>query len=240
MPKKKADDDVTQPLIIKSRHIMSEGKPPAKPDTDTDPDAANVQTPKPDLTIPREDNPAKGADDKSSTSVESAAPDPATHVGAPQTEEAHEPTAETSHKDTATEGSTAVKPESEAVAAGDENSNQTENQSADAAASQPSESSSSDEGDKGNPLPNVKKAVADEVQTQQREHELESYIEDKKFFVPIDTIAQKKSVKVSIGLTILVVFLGVVLVDLMLDSGVILLVQKIPHTHFFSIKPPSE
>ncbi len=53
--------------------------------------------------------------------------------------------------------------------------------------------------------------------------------------MPIDAIARKRSIKVSMVLTILVLALAIVLIDLMLDSGTILLVQKIPHTHFFSV-----
>ena len=59
-------------------------------------------------------------------------------------------------------------------------------------------------------------------------------IDRRKYFVPINAIAHKRSIKVSIGLTILFILLSFILVDLMLDSGIILLLQKIPHTHFFT------
>jgi hypothetical protein len=68
-----------------------------------------------------------------------------------------------------------------------------------------------------------------------RSKEAQRYIDSRKFFVPINTAAHKRSVLASAGLTIVVLLLGIVLVDLMLDSGIILLLQKIPHTHFFDL-----
>jgi hypothetical protein len=59
-------------------------------------------------------------------------------------------------------------------------------------------------------------------------------ISNRQYFVPIRDSVQKRSIKVSIVLTLLVILLGLMLIDLMLDSGTILLLQKIPHTHFFT------
>lgn len=238
MPKKKATDDVTQSLVIKNRHIMSESKPPDKPDSSDKPDVINTPSPKRDLTIQREDNSPDSAD--SQPANVSPVSGSSTRVGALSGDiQAEAPTQDSNDADAKADDTTNNQHDKTRPPV-DETADETSNATADAAATQSSEPPASDEGDKGSPMPDVKKAVADAAQTEAREHELESYIEDKKFFIPIDTVAQKKSVKVSIGLTVLVVFLGVVLIDLMLDSGVILLVQKIPHTHFFSVKPPSE
>jgi hypothetical protein len=65
------------------------------------------------------------------------------------------------------------------------------------------------------------------------EEKLEGYIQSKQFFVPINTEEQKRSIKVSFGLTLLLFMLGVLLINFMLDSGIIFLIQKIPHTDFF-------
>lgn len=72
------------------------------------------------------------------------------------------------------------------------------------------------------------------VEQARRDQEVKEYIENKQFFVPINEEARKRSIKVSFGLVLLMALLAVVLIDLMLDSGVILLLQKIPHTNFFS------
>ena len=85
------------------------------------------------------------------------------------------------------------------------------------------------------PTTETKKAVEEAAIAAQRERELEDYIDSRKFFVPINAVARKRSIKVSIVLTGMVLLLAIVLIDLMLDSGIILLVQKIPHTHFFSL-----
>lgn len=90
------------------------------------------------------------------------------------------------------------------------------------------------EGKDEKPNPETEKALAEAAAAEKRQHELESLIDSKQFYVPINAVAQKKSIKVSWVMTVLVFLLAVVLIDLMLDSGTILLVQKIPHTHFFS------
>ena len=56
----------------------------------------------------------------------------------------------------------------------------------------------------------------------------------KDYFLPINTTTQKRSIKISAGLTLVILLLAFVLVDLMLDSGMVLLVQKLPHTHIFN------
>jgi hypothetical protein len=66
-----------------------------------------------------------------------------------------------------------------------------------------------------------------------REHELDDMINSHKYYVPIDAIGRKRSIKVSILLTIVAVLLGLILVDFLLDAGSILLSHNVPHTHFF-------
>lgn len=83
--------------------------------------------------------------------------------------------------------------------------------------------------------PATRKALEDAAAAAEQAEKLQSYIDSRQFFVPINAVAQKRSIKISLVMTIVVFLLSVVLVDLMLDSGAILLVQKIPHTHFFNI-----
>jgi hypothetical protein len=68
-----------------------------------------------------------------------------------------------------------------------------------------------------------------------RQQELQGYIENRDFFVPINAIARKRSVEVSIALTFVELLLGLLLLNLMLDAGIIQLLEKIPHTNFFDL-----
>ncbi|HEV2403368.1 MAG TPA: hypothetical protein VGS08_04155 [Candidatus Saccharimonadales bacterium] len=67
-----------------------------------------------------------------------------------------------------------------------------------------------------------------------QEQKLLEDINSRQYFLPINTVARKRSIKVSLLLTLLVLLLSVVLIDLMLDTGIILLLEKVPHTHFFT------
>ncbi len=78
----------------------------------------------------------------------------------------------------------------------------------------------------------VRKAL-DEAKRQQ---EIQKYITNREFFVPVNAVARKRSLKVSGALVILELALGIFLLNLMLDAGVIDLLDKIPHTHFFDIR----
>lgn len=80
--------------------------------------------------------------------------------------------------------------------------------------------------------PHVRKALEDA----KRKQEINEYIENKEFFVPIDTLGRKRSLRVTIGLTALELLLGLALLNLMLDAGVIQLLEKIPHTNFFHLQ----
>lgn len=79
--------------------------------------------------------------------------------------------------------------------------------------------------------PNIRKALEDA----KRQEQIQSYIEEGKFFVPINAVARKRSVRVTIGLTFLELLLGVALINFMLDAGLISLLEKIPHTNFFGL-----
>ena len=81
------------------------------------------------------------------------------------------------------------------------------------------------------PTTEAQKALQEIVE--QDERQAQKDINSRQYFVPINAVAHKRSIKVSITLTLLVLLLGFALIDLMLDSGTILLLQKIPHTHFF-------
>ena len=80
--------------------------------------------------------------------------------------------------------------------------------------------------------PDVRKALEEA----KRQEQLQGYIEKREFFVPINAVAKKRSLKVTIGLILIEVILGLFLLNLMLDAGLIYLLQKIPHTHFFDLQ----
>jgi hypothetical protein len=85
----------------------------------------------------------------------------------------------------------------------------------------------------GQPTPETRQAVEKAQEATKRAEALEKYISEREFFVPINAAARKRSIKVSFMLTFLLFLLGIVLIDLMLDSGLIYLIQHIPHTNFF-------
>lgn len=80
----------------------------------------------------------------------------------------------------------------------------------------------------------TRKAIQEAEEMAKREQQIEEFIEKKHFFVPINAVARQRSIRVSMGLTFLIFLLGLVLLNLMLDTGLILLIEKIPHTNFFS------
>lgn len=97
-----------------------------------------------------------------------------------------------------------------------------------APASEPQEST-----DAATPKAHQKDDAEATAQAVRRERELQEYINNRKYFVPIDAKRRRRSIKISFGLVLLLLLLSLVLIDLLLDSGAILLLQKIPHTHFF-------
>lgn len=82
------------------------------------------------------------------------------------------------------------------------------------------------------PEGDVKKALEDA----KREEEIRGYIDKHEFFVPINSVARKRNIKVTLVLISLELLLGLFLLNLMLDAGLIYLLQKIPHTHFFDLQ----
>lgn len=80
--------------------------------------------------------------------------------------------------------------------------------------------------------PHVRKALDDA----KRQNELQGYIDNRDFYVPINAVARKRSLKVSLVLTLLELALGILLLNLMLDAGLIQLLEKIPHTNFFNLQ----
>ncbi|MEO6760982.1 MAG: hypothetical protein ABI220_01225 [Candidatus Saccharimonadales bacterium] len=88
------------------------------------------------------------------------------------------------------------------------------------------------DGDAGVPSPDAEDRLKAESDAKQQA-EWDKYIADHKFFVPVNEVARKRSVNTSIWLTVLAIILAAALVDMMLDTGLIALIQKIPHTHFF-------
>ncbi|HEX8763326.1 MAG TPA: hypothetical protein VF733_06255 [Candidatus Saccharimonadales bacterium] len=84
----------------------------------------------------------------------------------------------------------------------------------------------------GKTAPHVRKALDDA----KRQDELQGYIDNRDFYVPINAVARKRSLKVSLALTLLELVLGVLLLNLMLDAGLIQLLEKIPHTNFFNLQ----
>lgn len=84
------------------------------------------------------------------------------------------------------------------------------------------------------PSAETQKALEAAAAATKREKELETLIDSRQFYVPINAVAQKRSIKHSVMMTVIVFLLAIVLIDLMLDTGVIFLAEKIPHTHFFT------
>lgn len=80
-------------------------------------------------------------------------------------------------------------------------------------------------------IPGAEKVSAEE---QKRADELEEIIASGKYNVPIDASGRRKTLIVTIWLVVLTLVLAVVLVDALLDVGM-LTIPGIPHTHFFSI-----
>jgi len=78
--------------------------------------------------------------------------------------------------------------------------------------------------------------AAEAAARQAREAELEQLISSGKYAVPVNSADRKRTEHTSIALTIFVVLLALLLVDLMLDANIIELIQKLPHTHFFTAK----
>lgn len=99
----------------------------------------------------------------------------------------------------------------------------------------PTKSDIPEQGSKDKSATPVSKDANPPLEDTNRLQQIQQYMKARTFFVPINSVAQKKSVKRSAKLLIVMIILSLILIDLMLDSGAILFVQKLPHTHFFSV-----
>jgi hypothetical protein len=97
------------------------------------------------------------------------------------------------------------------------------------------QSTDEETGDKGVAEPDIEAEKAAEAE-RKRHQELQKYIDRRDYYVPINAVERRRSIKVSVLLTFVVLLLSIALIDLMLDSGFIELINRLPHTHFFSIK----
>ena len=70
---------------------------------------------------------------------------------------------------------------------------------------------------------------------QAREAELESLILSGKYAVPINAVSRKRTRMHVIFFSVLAVILALLLIDVLLDAGVVSAPDSVPHTHFFSV-----
>lgn len=77
-------------------------------------------------------------------------------------------------------------------------------------------------------------AVKASTEAQKRNDELEGIIASGKYYVPIDASGKRRTLIITIWLIVLTLVLAVVLVDALLDVGM-LTIPGVPHTHFFSV-----
>lgn len=239
-PKRATSDDATSaPLVIQSRPIIGRAMSASNPSEDqpTVPDPSMDQKPettsapvlpsqsKRTLIVPISDGLDKASGASTDTAVtpgttkvipEASVPEKPAPAEAPEDEgPAKKPQPAATTKEQATEET--EKPTADAKAADEE----------------PEDDKAAEKGEK--PTAETEKAVAEAAAAAKRERELESLIDSKQFYVPINAVARKREVKHSALMTVLVLLLAFVLIDLMLDSGLILLAERIPHTHFFTV-----
>lgn len=213
--------DPSQKLVISPRPIMNRNIAVSSPvDEDSNPEEEREQA-APQLASKRPVVAPLSATEADSTPKSQAA----TETDGEEAEESKSQKAtpaEATESDSATpKAGTATTETEEAVAESDDEAEDTTTDDAQAPAKQ-------------QPNAETRKAVEEAKQAAKRQEEVEKYIDSKQFFVPINAIAHKRSIKVSALLTVLVFLLALILIDLMIDSGIILLIQKIPHTHFFT------
>ena len=67
-----------------------------------------------------------------------------------------------------------------------------------------------------------------------RDQEVEDIIASGKYVVPIDAVQRRRSHIATVSLFILALVLALILVDAILDVGIVHVPSSIPHTHFFS------
>lgn len=91
-------------------------------------------------------------------------------------------------------------------------------------------------GENNGPGPKTDAEVRKALEDAKRQEQIQGYIDKREFFVPINAVARKRSIKVTILLVLIELSLGMLLVNLMLDAGLIYLLEQIPHTNFFDLK----
>lgn len=207
-PKKVSPSPTTRPLVVTNRPVIKR-----------DPMMAE--------TAPEVPEKVAVAVTSSSTKKVIAVPvsEPAEAAPEPAAEDKPEPEAAAAPAEAPT-------PEPEEAAATEPTEEKTPEPPA-APADEPADEPDEDTGDAGVPSPDAEAEKAAE-EAAKRQAEWDKYISSREFFVPVDTVQRKRSIRTSLWLTLLIAFLAIVLIDLMLDSGFIELIQKIPHTHFFS------
>lgn len=231
-PKKTTTDGGAQELVIQSRPIIGRVAPGASVVDPTEATGGPTTAPtlptstKRTVIVPIKDGEAKDVDADAPKADPSDANVP--EVVEPKTDKPT--TAPTVKQDAA---DTKVTPQAPAPTENDAKDQSDESEEGDEA--EDKEAAPKD----SKPNPETQKAIEEAAAAEKREHELEAYIDSHQFFVPINAVARKRSIKHSFLMTIVVFLLGVVLIDLMLDSGLILLAEKIPHTHFFTISTGS-
>jgi hypothetical protein len=240
-PKKiTSDDTASAPFVIQSRPIIGHASSLSSPSEDepTNPDMAPSQPETPSAPVlPSQSKrtlivPISDGMDKADDATKGA-------VIVPE-EPKVTPVADTSKETTETadpKGDAPMKKPDTADTAKDENTDTVEKPAAAAEADDAAPEAEDEKADRKDSKPSAEteKAVAEAAAAAKRERELESLIDSKQFYVPINAVARKREVKHSALMTVCVLLLAIVLVDLMLDSGLILLAEKIPHTHFFTV-----
>jgi len=207
-----------QRVIIQSRPIIASDSP-AGNDSASEPTTAPTLTASKKVIVPI----SSGDSDKPESPKQETAKPESKEAADQASKPATDPgPAKPAEEDEETPAAPAADPESD------------KEQESSASAPESSDDTDNESGDDKKPSPETQKAVEEAAKAAAREKEVEEYIDKREFYVPINAVARKRSVKVSAGLTVLVLLLAVVLIDLMLDTGVVLLVQKIPHTHFFT------
>lgn len=228
-PKKLTNEDQ---LVIQSRPMIGRATSVSSPVDEAKPQPDNADSSTTAPVLPSQSKrtlivPVSDGDEK--TNADASPKD------APAPADSKQPKAESSPKDAAPDQKSVETPAPESPAPAKEAPAPADEEDKSEAADDDRKTEDSDE----KPSPATEKALKEAAAAEKRANELQSLIDSKQFYVPINAVAQRRSIKYSSLMTVFVFLLALVLIDLMLDTGMILLVQKIPHTHFFSQNPDS-
>ncbi len=88
---------------------------------------------------------------------------------------------------------------------------------------------------------NEQKKAEEEAAAKSLEHaqHINDLVSSEKYFLPINQVEKKRNKRMVFLGTIICVILAIAWVDVALDAGIISNSYKLPHTHFFSLKPIS-